>query len=226
MDLLNIPNTFSEILSHSVSRAVSWTRNNATLSEGVMLRAPVSSAQASENWAMHVAWTKDHKNVFGFVVGYRSEDLDWLERCRDKLSSFSHGLQLPLRMIEAIIARDALELRGHRQKMFEIEMDTRFFKWSNPEDGMTDTAPDIGLDRLVKTLNAVVSQLAFHEMRIGGLKTMLYRLGDTTKGSREEFDALSSDAETLQQTVAYQQFLAGSQAQVVSTLNVICLSPH
>jgi hypothetical protein len=164
---------------------------------------------------MHVAWTKDHKNVFGFALGYRTEDLDWLESNRHKWNDFSHGLHIPLRMIEAVIARDALELRGHRQKMFEIEMDTRFFKWSNSDDEMTDNAPDIGLDRLVKTLNAVVSQLAFHEMRVGGLKQLLYRLGDSVKDSRHDFDALSNDAETLQKTVAYQQSLAGSQAQVV-----------
>jgi hypothetical protein len=166
---------------------------------------------------MHLAWTKDHKNVFGFVVGYRSEDLEWLDGNRTKLTGFTHGLHLPLRMIEAIIARDASDLRLHRQKMFEIEMDTRFFKWSESNDTMTDTAPDIGLDRLVKTLNSVVSRLTFHEMRVGGLKTSLQRMRDLVKDPHEDFKALADNTETLQQTIAYQQLLAASQAQVVQT---------
>lgn len=188
-----------------------------------MLRAPVSIAQASENWAIHLAWNKDQKNLFGFVVGYRQEDLDWLNKSRHKLASFSNGLHILLLLLEAIIARDATDLRAHGQKLFEIEMDTRFFKWSDSGDTMVDNAPDIGLDRLVKTLNAVVSQLGFHELRACGLKTLISRLRDSAKGAEDEFDGRLHDVDTLLQTVKYQQVLAGSQAQVVRVGNARCI---
>ncbi|KAK5719743.1 hypothetical protein LTR17_015194 [Elasticomyces elasticus] len=229
---LDLPLTTLSAITQAVSRTELWTAESGRGGrfrkgkKGLILRAPVSSPQAQENWALAMSWDESHRTVAGVAIGYRDEDFEWIRRHQHRLNHLRHPLQIPLLLIEAVFARDSTELRTHGQALLNIEAKTRLYVWAAAESSGRVT--EVDFDGFTKTLNGTTSRLAFHEMRVEGLRVHLTRLlhhisndGSATDGElacRGDIDLLLERALSLKQIVAYHQRVAQNLVDVVYTM--------
>ncbi|KAK3650334.1 hypothetical protein LTR56_006310 [Elasticomyces elasticus] len=210
----------------SAQSASLWMQSRTLDTVGLNSRAPISASQAQENWALALRWDVSHKTVAGLVVGFREEDFKWIERHQHRLETMTHALQIPLLLIEAVFARDSVELKSHGQALLDIEAKTRLYVWATAES--SGRLAEVDFDGFTKTLNGTTSRLAFHEMRIEGLRMQLNRLlqyvctdesaKDGNKACRADIDLLVERAQSLKQIVTYHQRVAQNLVDVVYTM--------
>lgn len=197
-----------------------------------MLRAPVSSPQSEENWALSLGWSPDHKKIVGLVLGYREPDIEFLTQIASRSESYGHALYTPLLLIEAVLWRDSIELRNHGQELIDVETKTRFFNWS--ETASTTGRTDIDIDSFTKSLNRILSRLSVYEMKMKGTHISLDRIADCFKKTHkaegqdthdfsDRIARLHEDIDSLLQTVYLNQRVASSQVQVVHKLLLLRL---
>ncbi|KAK5684522.1 hypothetical protein LTS10_004392 [Elasticomyces elasticus] len=135
----------------------------------------------------------------------------------------THPLQIPLILVEAVLARDSVELRSHGQALFNIEANTRIYDWAAAES--SGRAAEVDFDGFTKTLNGTTSRLAFQEMRINGFGVHLLRFIEHLehptpqgKACRRDIDLLLERVQSLKQIVMYHQRVAQNLVDVMYTM--------
>ncbi|KAL8823311.1 MAG: hypothetical protein Q9191_005976 [Dirinaria sp. TL-2023a] len=140
----------------------------------LLLRTPLSSR---ENWTLAVVWNLKSHAINCIIHGVEQKDLDTftssLEFAREHLVN---PLLLPLSLCEMLVDSDSQAIRTHAGELYEVEFRTNFhgFYTSGPvESGGVTRSPEQDFEEITRSLNFVISRLAFHQMRISANVTLI-----------------------------------------------------
>lgn len=161
---------------------------------------------------MSLGWNKQHSTASGLVVGFVESDYAFLKRHQARFDSMHHPLQIPLLLIEAIIARDGTELRKWGESLVMVET-----KMTLSDLGSDSILSKIDFDDLIRRLTSAMSKLAFLEMRISGLASMMHRIRQCARKANEANPKDTQDVHTqLEENITMLCEHADSLASVVA----------
>ncbi|KAI6895829.1 AP-1 complex subunit [Hortaea werneckii] len=164
LGILNQPLALLSALSHPLPCINLWTADSGRLRQGFVFRAPVSTPAVNENWSLSLSWDAERREMAGLIVGFQEDDYNWLQQHVTEVFSCQHALLLPLKMIEAVLVRDARELREHGKGLFEIETLTRYQPYGGP--GKAAAHKDTYYELSTRTLSRIIHRLSFIGMRL------------------------------------------------------------
>ncbi|KAI7279063.1 AP-1 complex subunit [Hortaea werneckii] len=164
LGVLNQPLALLSALSHPLPCINLWKADSGRFRRGLVFRAPVSTPAVNENWSLSLSWDTKRREIRGLIVGFQKDDYNWMQQHLTSVFSSQHALLLPLKAVEAVLVRDARELREHGKKLFELETLTRYQPYGGP--GKAAAHKDTYYESSTRTLSRIVHRLSFIAMRL------------------------------------------------------------
>ncbi|KAI7084301.1 AP-1 complex subunit [Hortaea werneckii] len=164
LGVLNQPLALLSALSHPLPCINLWRADSGRFRQGLVFRAPVSTPAVNENWSLSLSWDTKRREMRGLIVGFQKDDYNWMQQHLTSVFSSQHVLLLLLKAVEAVLVRDARELREHGKKLFELETLTRYQPYGGP--GKAAAHKDTHYESSTRTLSRIVHRLSFIAMRL------------------------------------------------------------
>ncbi|KAH7087012.1 hypothetical protein FB567DRAFT_629057 [Paraphoma chrysanthemicola] len=162
MQKFQVPNGTYKALFTGTPRFVCYGEGERGNPAGLILRNPMS---AGENWTLSLSWNSHLREIKGIVHGLKQEDMSRLATyIGDIGASIAHPLAVPVIMCEMLLESDSNEVKRQASSLILVENRTIWDEAMN----VSILAEMSGnpFAQLTRTLNYIVSRLAFHEMRI------------------------------------------------------------
>jgi len=116
-----------------------------------------------------LSWDAGCRNAHGFIIGFNEADYYSLWRYGQcglpPVDSVKHGLQIPLLLIEAVLRRDANDLRNQGLSLFTMQAKL-------PLELGLDKEASLSLN-MWKKMNFAAQRLAFLKMRLEGFNVVV-----------------------------------------------------
>ncbi|KAI7544967.1 AP-1 complex subunit [Hortaea werneckii] len=223
LGILNQPLALLSALSHPLPCTNLWTAGS-----GRFRQAPVSTPAVNENWSLSLSWDAERREMAGLIVGFQEDDYNWLQQHLTEVFSRQHALLLPLKMIEAVLVRDARELREHGKGLFEIETLTRYQPYGGP--GKAAAHKDTYYELSTRTLSRIIHRLSFIGMRLEQFQVAIDTMetgSHNVKSSDEaqyrftaELSRVRIDTKSSAKLTSYHQKMARDLMDIVSIVRV------
>ncbi|KAL8901457.1 MAG: hypothetical protein Q9207_005194 [Kuettlingeria erythrocarpa] len=226
---------FTGTAAVSLERALSHEETQCLL-----LRAPLSDR---ENWTLAVSWNRQLHGIAGIIYGAEEKDLDELASSLTYLQEqLFHPLLVPVCLCEMLADNDTHAIRTHAAALYQVEIKTILHGFYTPApEGSSNLArtPEQDLEEITRSLNFIMSRLAFHEMRISANATMIDSLRQMNSPSLLNFPkdeawasriksscqwigdrlaSLKSESRALLLDLACNQKIAQSQLEILHNL--------
>ena len=223
-------NIFSAILTGTPSYIPATERGYSTIT----MRTPLSN---SNNWTLALAWDHATFEIRGIIHGFQKRELEaLLSSLAEFETRFTHPLLMPVILCELLTESDSTAIKRHASSLYQVEIRTvymRVEKTGRPGIKGRGEKLEEGVEDLTRSLNAIVSRLAFHEMRVtanaGLVAAILEQLAEGAGGDkdtwedfgiplRSRLEALQHEHRALLLEVACNQKIAAGQLQIVYNL--------
>ncbi|KAF2728631.1 hypothetical protein EJ04DRAFT_556623 [Polyplosphaeria fusca] len=206
---------------------------------GFILRTPMS---LTENWTLALSWDAESRKSRGIIHGLQSEELSRLmAHLGDTHSETCHPMNLPVILCEMLTESDSQGIKRRAAQLYDVEIKTNFHgypKLKTAEDDLTPKTPAQEFEEMTRSLNTIISRLAFYEMRIHAKRAFIEQIDDriknmlivphraawftelqsSTRYLRERLTHLRTEHQGLLFEIACNQKIAQSQLQIVYNL--------
>ncbi|KAF1972963.1 hypothetical protein BU23DRAFT_147202 [Bimuria novae-zelandiae CBS 107.79] len=232
---MKLPPVFFRVLFTGTPQSIpSRSEDNE---EGFVFRTPKS---VKENWTLGLSWNESFGDLKAFLYGLQSDETEALgTHLRDNQSQLYHPMNLPIILCEMLTDGDSNGIKAHASMLYDVEFKT---KTALNTESLDAKGPDFG--EMTRSLNTIISRLAFHDMRIKAnrgfverielqMKSMSSRLGDKKISISEELRSslkaatqlmwqrlvhLKTEHQALGLEIALNQRIAQSQLEIVYNL--------
>ena len=238
MEKLALPAGIYQAFLTGTPKSVFYVAGEFSQRPGFLLRTPVSG---TENWTLALSWDPSSIALRVVILG-----LQGLERSRiathlrDTMTESAHPMNIPLILCEMLMESDSNGVKTHASNLYQVELRTNFHGYplsSNTPSQLART-PEEDFEDMTRSLNVIISRLAFHEMRIRANAVFVEQItshidaGETSKAYgdkyprlytmsqvlRERLDHLQTEQRALLLEISCNQKIAQSQLQIVYNL--------
>lgn len=240
MDTYKVPSSFFYSLFTGIPTVTLERVPSHEESRSLLFRTPLSTR---ENWTLAVSWDPLSKAIAGIIHGAEEKDLDGLASSLTHLNEkLFHPLLMPVCLCEMLVDSDTKAIRTHATELYQIEIKTNFhgfYPTASEGSSRLATTPEQDFEEITRSLNFIISRLAFHEMRIGANTTTMdslrqmnspsllnlsededwvSRVKCSTQWIEDTLASLKSENEALLLELACNQKIAQSQLEIVYNL--------
>ncbi|KAL8928730.1 MAG: hypothetical protein Q9208_001508 [Pyrenodesmia sp. 3 TL-2023] len=240
MDAYKVPSSFFYSLFTGIATVSLERVQSHEETQCLLFRTPLSTR---ENWTLAVSWDPQSHAIAGIIHGAEEKDLDGLASSLTHLNEqLFHPLLMPVCLCEMLGDSDRQAIRTHATELYQVEIRTNFhgfYPTASQESSRLAKTPEQDFEEITRTLNFIISRLAFHEMRIGANTTLMNRLrqmnnppllnlpedeawASRVKSSCQLIEgtlaSLKTDSEALLLELACSQKIAQSQLEIVYNL--------
>lgn len=167
MKRLGIPPGLFQALFTGTPKSVYYGAGDNNPRAGFVLRAPMSR---SEDWTLALSWAPDFRALKGIVHGMQRHEMSRLAMyIGDTRAETAHPMNIPVILCEMLIESDSNGVKGHALELYQVELSTTYHGYPGNESADPDnltTSPKQNFEEMTRSLNTIISRLAFHEMRI------------------------------------------------------------
>ncbi|KAF2662093.1 hypothetical protein K491DRAFT_279713 [Lophiostoma macrostomum CBS 122681] len=232
MEQFDLPYPYLQSLFTGTARSLRYADSKAH-PQRFVYRTPISR---SENWALSFSQDLRSGTVKGLLLGMREDEFETFQQYLiASRRDLRHSMCLPLILCEMQTTSDTTEIKRHSSSLFEIELQTQMHAYDFV--GPLGFPQDLDYDKITRSLNGIISRLAFHQMRLETtLRSLEYIKGCETNfrpavTSGDEFvgiteslsdriEQVSDENRVLLEEVQCNQRIAQSQLDAVYNLVV------
>ncbi|KAK2804489.1 hypothetical protein FQN50_006564 [Emmonsiellopsis sp. PD_5] len=147
-------------------KSMYYGRDGGSKREGFILRTPMSG---TENWTLALSWDSKCRTVNGFLHGLQTNEISSLiTYLGDSREELIHPMNLPVILCEMITEGDSNGIKRRAKELYQVEIRTNYHGYPRNEAAEEGHAksPEKDFEEMTRSLNIIISRLAFHEMRI------------------------------------------------------------
>ena len=167
ISILQILQLSSEVISFLVTGTPIFLPTSQGKYSTITMRTPLAN---SNNWTLALSWDYQALKTKGLIHGLQKGERDSLMSALDEFKGpLVHPLLLPVLLCELLTEADSTQIKRHALNLYQVEMQTAYMRVEKPVRPSTkdqDQTAEDDVEELTRRLNAIVSRLAFHEMRI------------------------------------------------------------
>lgn len=190
-----------------------------------VMRTPLSR---SNNWSLALSYDYSNATTYAMLHGFQAHELIGLLSAMNEFkTSSAHPLLLPVLLCEMLTESDSNEIKRHGSNLFQVEHQTNLIRIGQPNtmhsNDQTVFAED-DLEDITRRLNAIMSRLAFHEMRINANVTLVATIINNFKVLERRCVDLSPDEEDSEPYLMHMKMrrrLQNLQVEQAALLNEI-----
>ncbi|KAK2750779.1 hypothetical protein FQN55_001789 [Onygenales sp. PD_40] len=173
-------------------KSMYYGRDGDSKREGFILRTPMSG---TENWTLAISWDSECRTLNGFLHGLQTNEISSLVTyLGDSREEFIHPMNLPVILCEMITEGDSNGIKRRAKELYQVEIRTNYHGYPRNEAAEEGHAksPEKDFEEMTRSLNIIISRLAFHEMRINANAVF-------TDQILERIQAFETDAKNLEE---------------------------
>ncbi|KAK2790501.1 hypothetical protein FQN52_005518 [Onygenales sp. PD_12] len=147
-------------------KSMYYGRDGDSKREGFILRTPMSG---TENWTLAISWDSECRTLNGFLHGLQTNEISSLVTyLGDSREELIHPMNLPVILCEMITESDSNGIKRRAKELYQVEIRTNYHGYPRNEAAEEGHAksPEKDFEEMTRSLNIIISRLAFHEMRI------------------------------------------------------------
>ncbi|KAF2035891.1 hypothetical protein EK21DRAFT_53237 [Setomelanomma holmii] len=168
MEFLKVPRGLFQALFTGTPKFMYYEAGDIPQRAGLLLRTPMSS---TENWTLALSWDLDCRGLRGMIHGIESNDMSQLAAyVGDTRELTAHPLNVAIILCEMLVESDSNGVKLHASNLYRVEKRTNFHGYTPSKSenmgGNLTMTPEQDFAEMTRSLNLIISRLAFHEMRI------------------------------------------------------------
>jgi Mg2+ and Co2+ transporter CorA len=241
MEKLAIPVGLYQALLTGTPKSVFYVAGEYYQRPGFVLRTPVSG---TENWTLALSWNTRFIALRGIILGLQGSEKSRLAmHLGDTMAESAHPMNIPVILCEMLIESDSTGVKTHASNLYQVELRTKLHGYPQTESSARSSklaeTPEKDFEDMTRSLNVIISRLAFHEMRIHAnavfveqitshihteppsskaYDEMYPRLHSMSQNLRERLNHLQTEQRALLLEISCNQKIAQSQLQIVYNL--------
>ncbi|KAH7393844.1 hypothetical protein DE146DRAFT_109470 [Phaeosphaeria sp. MPI-PUGE-AT-0046c] len=232
VDATHAPLGFFQALLLGTPKFVHYVAGDNMQQPGLVLRTPSS---LTENWTLALSWDPEYRFIRGVIHGLSARDMGFLAmHLGDTQEECAHPLNIPVVVCEMLVERDSNGVKSETSNLHKVELQTNYSGYVPSQTGDKDVGeakvPQSDFPEMTRKLNVIISQLAFHEMRVHAngvfvedmiicLASWITYSDENMKGKlRERLAHLRTEQRALLLDISCSQKIAQSQLQIVYNL--------